>query len=259
MTGTGAPQVTPPSVDLKTSHRKSASEVHFSPRRGRSGSVNDEWRTIDDEEVDEGTMLLMQRGEREFVIAVDHLTLMTSESNLSELELGRVPCRRLRNRTDPRVLLAGLGMGYTLRAALDALPPAARVEVAELNTVIAYWCRGPLAVLTDHAVDDPRVELQFGDVAEKIRLAAGSSEGFDAIILDLYQGTFDANDDPGHPHYGRAALERTRRALVPGGIFAVWTEEADPGFERRLRGVGFEFETLRPELEGPQHLVYLAR
>lgn len=220
--------------------------------------MNDEWMTIDDEEVDDGTLLLMQRGERDFAIAWDHITLMTSESNLSELELGRVPCRRLENRTDPRVLLAGLGMGFTLRAALDELPPGAQVEVCELNQVIAYWCRGPLAGLTDHAVDDPRVKLSFGDVADRIRLAAGGSRGYDAIILDLYQGTFDANEDPHHPHYGRAALERTRRALAPGGIFAVWTEEADPGFEASLRKAGFEFETIRPELEGPQHLVYLA-
>lgn len=220
--------------------------------------MKDEWRTVDDEEVDEGTMLLMQRGEREFVISVDHLTLMTSESNLSELELGRVPCERLENRTNPRVLLAGLGMGYTLRAALDALPEGAQIEVAELNTVIAYWCRGPMGILTDHALDDPRVELRFGDVAESICRAVDSQEGYDAIILDLYQGTFDANDDSGHPHYGRKALERTRGALVRGGIFAVWTEECDQGFEERLRSVGFEFETLSPELEGPQHVVYLA-
>ena len=222
-------------------------------------SVNDEWETIDDEEVNEGTLLLMQRGENDFAIAWDHITLMTSESKLSELELGRVPCKRLGNRTNPRVLLAGLGMGFTLRAALDALPAGARVEVAELNSVIAYWCRGPLAVLTDHAVDDSRVEIHFDDVAEKIRFAADHSDGYDAIILDLYQGTFDANDEPDHPHYGRAALERTRRAIAPGGILAVWTEEADPGFEQRLGSVGFEFETLRPELEGPQHVVYLAR
>jgi spermidine synthase len=221
--------------------------------------VNDEWRTIDDEEVDEGTMLLMQRGELEFAIGVDHLTLMTSESNLSELELGRVPCSRLDNRTDPRVLLAGLGMGFTLRAALDALPAGARVEVVELNPVIAYWCRGSLAALTDNALDDPRVDLHIGDVADRIRLAADCATRYDAIILDLYQGTFDANEDPGHPHYGRAALERTRRALAPGGILAVWTEEADPPFERRLRALGFEVDTIRPELEGPQHVVYLAR
>jgi spermidine synthase len=221
--------------------------------------MNDEWRTIDDEEVDEGTMLLMQRGEREFVISVDHLTLMTSESNLSELELGRVPCERLKNRTNPRVLLAGLGMGYTLKAALDALPDGASVDVAELNTVIAYWCRGPMAVLTDNALDDPRVELHFCDVADMVRHAAdGLAEKYDAIILDLYQGTFDANEDPKHPHYGRGALKRTRKALVAGGIFAVWTEEIDSGFEQRLQEVGFEFEVLSPELEGPQHVVYLA-
>ncbi|MCP4895932.1 MAG: spermidine synthase [bacterium] len=204
-------------------------------------------------------MLLLQRGALEFAIAVDHLTLMTSESNLSELELGRVPCGRLANRRDPKILLAGLGMGYTLRAALNALPVDARVEVVELNPVIAYWCRGPLAVLTDHAVDDSRVELHFGDVAENIRLAADGTQRYDAIILDLYQGTFDANKDPSHPHYGSEALARTRRALTPGGIFAAWTEEADPGFEETLRKVGFEFETLRPELEGPQHVVYLAK
>jgi spermidine synthase len=220
--------------------------------------MNDEWTTIDDEEVDDGTLLLMRRGESDFAIAWDHITLMTSESNVSELELGRVPCRRLKNRTNPRVLVAGLGMGFTLRAALDELPAGARVEVNELNDVIGYWCRGPLAVLTDHAVDDPRVVLSFGDVADTIRRAADGSDGYDAIILDLYQGTFDANDDSRHPHYGRAALERTRRALVPGGIFAVWTEEADPGFEQSLLRAGFEFETVRPELEGPQHLVYLA-
>ncbi len=220
--------------------------------------MNDEWQTIDDEEVDDGTLLLMQRGESDFAIAWDHITLMTSDSNLSELELGRVPCKRLENRTNPRVLLAGLGMAFTLRAALDELPAGARVDVSELNEVIGYWCRGPLAVLTDHAVDDPRVELSYGDVADKIRLAAESSEGYDAIILDLYQGTFDANDDPRHPHYGPAALERTRRALAPGGIFAVWTEEADPGFERSLCEAGFEIEAIRPELEGPRHVVYLA-
>jgi len=217
------------------------------------------WRPIDDEETDEGTMILMQRGELEFEIRVDHYTLMTSESHLSEDELGRRPCAALGQRPRPRVLIAGLGMGYTLRAALDVLPADARVTVAELNPVVDCWCRGPLAVLTNHALEDPRVELRITDVAELIRDAAHGSCPFDAIVLDLYQGTHEANEDPEHKHFGRAALQTTRRALSPGGMLAVWTEEEDVGFESRLRQLDFDVEQICPDTDGPRHVVYLAR
>jgi spermidine synthase len=218
------------------------------------------WRTVDDEVTDEGTMILLQRGEDEFVIRMDHYILMTSDYSLSEVELGRLGCEALTRRRAPRVMVAGLGMGFTLRAALDALPGDATVVVVELNPVVADWCRGPMARLSRHALDDPRVELRFSDVARVIADAARHGPKYDAIVLDLYQGTHDANDDPRHPFYGRAALDTTRRALNPGGVLAVWTEHRDPRFEQRLRRAGFtDVERHEPGSGGQRHAVNLAR
>ncbi len=216
------------------------------------------WTAIDDEVTDEGTMILLQRGEDEFIIRMDHYTLMTSEYHLSEVELGRAACRALETQS-PRVLVAGLGMGFTLRAALDSLPTAARVVVCELTPVVADWCRGPLARLSGDALSDPRVELVIGDVRGRIAEAARDATPYDAIVLDLYQGTHDANDDPRHPYYGRRALETTRKALTPRGVLGVWTEEADRRFEERLRKLRFTVERLLPDTGGPRHVVYVAR
>jgi spermidine synthase len=218
------------------------------------------WRTIDDEVTDEGTMTLLQRGEDDFVIRMNHYVLMTSDYSVSEVELGRRAAEAVAGRRAPRVLVAGLGMGFTLRAALDALPVDARVVVAELNPVVADWCRGPLARLSGRALDDPRVELRVDDVARVIAGAARGGARYDAIVLDLYQGTHDANDDPRHPFYGRAALDTTRRALTAGGVLAVWTEHRDPRFEERLRRVGFVgVERHEPDSGGMRHAVNLAR
>jgi len=218
------------------------------------------WRTVDDEVTDEGTMTLLQRGEDDFVIRMNHYVLMTSDYSVSEVDLGRRAAEAVAGRRAPRVLVAGLGMGFTLRAALDALPAEAEVLVAELNPVVADWCRGPLARLSGRAVDDPRVELRIADVARLIAGAARGGPKFDAIVLDLYQGTHDANEDPRHPFYGRAALETTRRALTPGGVLAVWTEHRDPRFEERLRRVGFVgVERHEPDSGGMRHAVNLAR
>ena len=217
------------------------------------------WRTVDDEVTDEGTMTLLQRGEDDFVIRMNHYVLMTSDYSVSEVELGRRAAEALVGRRAPRVLVAGLGMGFTLRAALDALPSDATVVVAELNPVVAYWCRGPLAHLSGRALDDPRVELVIEDVAGVIAGAARGGRRFDAIVLDLYQGTHDANDDPRHPFYGRAALDTTRRALTPGGVLAVWTEHRDIRFEERLTRVGFTgVERHEPDKGGMRHAVNLA-
>lgn len=217
------------------------------------------WQVIDRVETDEGPMTLMQRGEKEFVIRMQHFILMSSAFHLSEAALGTLACRGIVNRRDPRVLVAGLGMGFTLRAALDELPAGAEVAVAELNPVVVKWCRGPMAGLTDAVLDDSRVTVHIEDVAKVISRAAQAGPKFDAIVLDLYQGTHDANDDPNHPFFGRSALERTRNALGNKGIFAVWTEQPDRKFEDRLKMVGFSVDRQRPGKGGPRHAVYLAR
>jgi spermidine synthase len=121
---------------------------------------------------------------------------------------------------------------------------------------VVRWCQGPLAELTGRAVEDPRVSVEIEDVAAVIAEAGRSGRLFDAVILDLYEGPREGADDP---FYGRRALERTRAALAPGGVFAVWSEDADAAFEKRLTVAGFEVMRERPGKGGPRHVVYVAR
>ena len=220
--------------------------------------MGDPWVSLDTAETDEGRMTLMQRGKEEFVIKMESFVLMNSRLNLTEVALAASACELLGSRRHLRVLIGGLGMAFTLRAALDNLPLDAHVTVAEINPVVEQWCRGPLRDLTDCAVEDPRVEVLIADVSVVIAEVARERRLFDAIILDLYQGTHDANDDPRDPFYGKKALETTREALKDGGVFAVWTEYADPVFEKRLRGTGFDCTRTSPGKGGPRHIVYLA-
>ena len=151
-------------------------------------------------------------------------------------------------------------MGITLRAALDALPAHARVIVAEINPVIADWCRGPLAELTNNAMNDPRVAIELADVSALIAQTAETSAGqFDAIIIDLFEGPHAATHAKNDPFYGSQALAKTHTALSGGGIFAVWGENSDAKFEKRLDAAGFSYERLRPGKGGLRHVVYLAR
>lgn len=219
------------------------------------------WQTLDSVETDEGTLELKKRGENDFLITIAGRVLMNSFSNRSEVVLSELACESIRNIEKPKVLIGGLGMGCTLRAALNALPFDAEVVVAELNEAILKWCKEPLAPLTKNAVSDPRVTVKIADVAALIRKAGGGGENsrFDAIILDLYEGPFEAAKERGEPFYGTTALNLTRAALTPGGVFAVWSEDPDKDFEKRLERVGFSFEKQRPGKGGLRHLVYLAK
>jgi len=218
------------------------------------------WKTIDRFIAADGAEVeLRQRGAGDFLIFHNGQVLMNSKAQRSEIALGQLACRDLPPHPPPRVLVGGLGMGFTLRAVLDALPAAAQVVVAEINPRIVAWCRGSLAGLTAGAMGDPRVALAMGDVAELIRRQARPAAGFDAIILDLYRGPRTPADQPDDPIYGRRAIARAYQALKPGGILAVWGEDDDAPFRARLSEAGFAVSCARPGKGGFRHAVFLAR
>jgi spermidine synthase len=218
------------------------------------------WQTIEKVDTPDGVLELRKRGERDFLILINNRVLMNSGANRSERALGERACGMLAGCKTPRVLIGGLGMGLTLRAALDALPETARVVVAELNPLVVAWCRGPLAELTKSAVNDPRVTIVIDDVAGVIAKAARpGAERFDAVIIDLYEGPGPSSDAVLDPFYGGRALKTTIAALSPGGVFAVWGEASDGPFEKRLGAAGFSVGRLRPGRGGLRHVVYLAQ
>jgi spermidine synthase len=165
--------------------------------------------------------------------------LMNSRSGGSEQALAALALGHLRNRKNPKILIGGLGMGFTLRAALAELSGGAALIVAELVPAVIDWAKGPLAHLLGHLISDPRVTVVQGDVAELIGAARGE---FDAILLDIDNGpdglTIAANDRI----YDAAGLARARAALTAGGVLAVWSSAPDQAFTRRLRKSGFEVE-----------------
>jgi spermidine synthase len=216
------------------------------------------WQTLDAVTTREGCLELRRRGESEFLIAIAGRVLMNSQASLSELALGRLACEAIAKRSTPRVLIGGLGMACTLRACLDVLPARAQVVVAELNEAVVRWCcDGPLAELTNRAAQDPRVELRVGDVADLIREAARpGADRFDAVILDLYEGPHPVCPRD-HPHYGQEALAHVHAALRNRGVFALWSEDPNPSFEKHLTRAGFTLRSHRPSRGARRHIVYL--
>ncbi|MCE9572871.1 MAG: spermidine synthase [Deltaproteobacteria bacterium] len=214
------------------------------------------WRVLETIATDEGPLELRQRGDDEFLIVIAGRVLMTSAARRSEEALATLALAELASGAAPRVLIGGLGMAYTLRAALDALPATAKVTVAELNPVVATWCRGPMAALTASAASDPRVTITIVDVARAIATAKAS---YDAILLDLYEGPNAATQRQDDPFYGATALARSKAALRPGGVLAVWSEDPDAGFARRFEKAGFAVTTHRSGKGGRSHVVYLGR
>ena len=218
------------------------------------------WKTIETIDTDEGMLELRQRGAKDFLITVGGLVLMNSMSNRSEIVLGQLGCKYLKDHAAPRVLVGGLGMGYTLKAVLDCLPKTAEVVVAELNPVVVEWCKGPLALLTDNAVNDPRVTVEISDVADIARRTAIAGQGarFDAVVFDLYKGPHFKTDKVKDPLYGSRAISNVYAGLKPGGLFTIWGENYDEGFDKRLISAGFKTRNERPGRGGYRHVVFVA-
>jgi spermidine synthase len=200
----------------------------------------------------------MRRG-AEFSIMAGAIELMNSRLSGSEKALATLACERLRGRAKPQVLIGGLGMGFTLRAALADLPADAGVTVAELVPAVAAWARGPMAHIFEGSLEDPRVAVRETDVGELIR---DGRAGFDAILLDVDNGPGGLSREANDSLYAHAGLAAARKALRPGGVLAVWSSGPDSGFTRRLQQAGYAVDEVRVRANragrGARHVIWMA-
>jgi spermidine synthase len=219
------------------------------------------WKTVDSKTTPHGILELRERAKDEFLITLGGRILMNSRANRSEVALAKLACDALEGAAAPNMLIGGLGMGCTLRAAAEALPDAASIQVSELTPIVERWCRGELASVNNRALEDPRVEVLIEDVSHSIakRADAKGVPRYDAIMLDLFEGPHSKTHPKRDPFYGTKAIDATRRALTMGGLFAVWSETPDAAFEKRLKAIGFSLTRTRPGKGGLRHAVYLAK
>jgi len=204
-------------------------------------------------------MKLVRRGD-EYIILANGKPLMSSRMHGSEEALATFACIRVRTLEEPSVLIGGLGMGFTLRATLDLLPPDATVVVAELVPAVVEWNRGPLGPLAGHPLKDKRVQVEVDDVAVTLSSRPGR---FDAVLLDVDNGptAFTASNNAGL--YDDRGIAAARAALKMDGVLAVWSAHEDRKFEQRLRHGKFDVqvERVRGRLKkgGPRHSIFLGR
>ena len=216
------------------------------------------WEAIETVTAD-GITLKLARHDREFLLLADGLPLMSSRMHGSEDDLATIGCRGARLLPAPCVLVGGLGMGFTLRAALDLLPSAATVVVSELLPAVVKWNRGVLAPLAGGPLDDPRVRVVERDVLEVLR---ANRAGFDAALLDIDNGPSALTSHRNGALYADRGIAAARAALKPGGTLAVWSSYDDQQFARRLRNGGFDVVTERVRgrpRRGPTHVIYLGQ
>jgi spermidine synthase len=207
----------------------------------------------------DGKEILLYERDGVYTIRVGGFELMSSRAHGSEEAMARLALEEL-DVPRPKVLVGGLGMGFTLRAVLDRLPDAGRVTVAELLPAVVRWNRDHLGQLAGSPLDDPRVTLIEDDVA---RLMADADRCFDAILLDVDNGPAALTDRRNQALYERRGLDQARHALRPRGVLAVWSASPEPAFERALARAGFRVRTetvrARAGAKGPRHSVFLAR
>ena len=192
-------------------------------------------RIIDTGTTPEGKPFELAHERGHYVLRVGGVVLMSSATRGSEMAMARAAATRLEGRSAPRVLVGGLGMGFTLRAALDAFEPAARITVAELLPQVVGYARGELAPLSNHAIDDPRVRTHIGDV--RTPLAEGA---WDAVLLDVDNGPDALTVASNAGLYGHAGCRSLATALTVGGVVVVWSGYEDAAFAGRLRHAGLE-------------------
>jgi len=203
-------------------------------------------------------LTLHQRG-HEFSIRVQHMELMNSRRSASESGFSELGCARIAGRPRPRVLIGGLGMGFSLRRALDGLPANATVVVAELVPQVVTWNETVLGHLAGHPLRDPRVVVRQGDVAQLLRESRGA---FDLIMLDVDNGPEGLTQAANDWLYARPGIETARAALRPQGVLGYWSAKPDARFVRRLERAGLAVEehvlAAANGGRGTRHVVWLA-
>ena len=202
--------------------------------------------------------MTLHRRDQEYSIRVDRQELMNSRVHGSEESLARISCSRVADRRSPHVLIGGLGMGYTLRAALDHSSATSRITVVELVSTVVKWNREWLAELAGQPLEDPRVSVLEADVAEVLR---STTDEYDAVVLDVDNGPEGFTRKSNDWLYASSGLEATRTALRQQGVLSVWSSTPDRSFSRRLRRAGFCVDDLRVPVgpsEGGEHTVWVA-
>jgi spermidine synthase len=215
------------------------------------------WVQLDKANIPGGEELRLMRRGAEFSIMLGSNELMNSRLGGSEAALAKLACARLKSR-EPRILIGGLGMGFTLRAALAAVGPKAQITVAELVPAVVLWAKSAMAEVFGGSLADPRLAIREADVGGLIR-AAGS--GYDAILLDVDNGPDGLSRSSNDALYDAAGLRAAHAALRSGGIFAVWSSGPDERFTGRLRRAGFDVEQVATRAggkRGARHVVWIA-
>jgi spermidine synthase len=217
-------------------------------------------RLIDSTATPDGGELFLYERDGVFTLRIGGIELMTSRAHASEDELAWRSIGMLRHTRRPRVLVGGLGMGFTLRAALDASPRPAEVVVAELLSAVVRWNRDHLGGLAGHPVDDPRVTVVERDLADVI---ADSPRGFDVILNDVDNGPSGCSLPANERLYRADGLASIRRCLRPGGVLGVWCAEPDPRFLKTIGAAGFRAHAenvySRGVPKGPQHALFIGQ
>jgi spermidine synthase len=216
------------------------------------------WLLLDTAQIPGGGELRLKRRGGEFSIMLGDNELMNSRLGGSEEALATLSGARIRARPNPRMLIGGLGMGFTLRAALAVLGATARVDVAELVPAVVAWARGPMAEVFGDSLTDARVKVKEADVGRVIRAGRGV---YDAILLDVDNGpdglTCAANDGL----YDMQGLRAAFIALRPGGVLSVWSSGPDRAFAGRLGKAGFTVEEVKARAKGAggaRHIIWIA-
>ncbi len=215
------------------------------------------WEIVARAAAPDGAELVLARRGAEWAVRAGGRVLMTSRAHASEEALAARALERTARRD--AVLLGGLGMGFTLRAALERMPPDGRAVVVELSSALVEWNRGPLGDAAGRPLDDPRVRVVVDDAGRRI---AEARRAYDAILLDLDNGPEALVRGANGALYGNRGVAACREALREGGVLAVWSAGPDEPFRERLDRAGFDAEEVRASARpggGRRHVLFLAQ